>query len=473
MKNLVIQRYGNGEKAIAAVIGVGAYGKAIVTQSACIPEIYLAVTADLTAEKAKEAQIEAGIPESELVLCNTAEEAEAAIQAGKYIYTCNADMVAHIPSINIICESTGNPEICARHVLEAIENGKHVAMVTKDCDAAIGPILKKKADEKGVVYTPVDGDQHGLLIQMYDWAMTIGLSVICGGKATDGEYVFDRTMKTVTVKTDKKIEEPYQKSVNISDNDLKYFDMIPAGKATEYIQKREESLSLLPQPGSFDLCEMTIAANYTGMNPQNTTLIHAPLRITEIPIAYARKENGGLFDDGEAIDLVTCMRAPEESGLGGGVFLVVECDNAYSNYIMATKGQVTNYDGTATVIYRPYHLCGVETPFTILNACILGVSTGSDNYRPRYDLTRVAARDIKAGEIFGNDHSRMMTSRITQAAPLKSGELIEGHLLTGNKAAMDIPKGTPITVDMVEEPAESVLWRLRREQDRLFLENRK
>lgn len=471
MKNAVIQKYGNEKKAIVAVIGVGAYGKAIVTQSALIPEIYLAVTADLTQEKAKAALTEAGIAESDLVFCSTAEEAEKAVQEGKHVYTDNADMVAHIPSVNMICESTGNPEICARHALDAIDKGKHVAMVTKDCDAAIGPILKKKADEKGVVYTPVDGDQHGLLIQMYDWAKTIGLTVICGGKATDGEFIFDRTEKTVTIQTDKKVTAPFQKSVSISDEDLEYFDMIPEGNAAEYIRKRTEALSLLPPPGSYDLCEMTIAANYTDMRPQTETMIHAPLRITEIPIAYARKENGGVIDDNETIDLVTCMRAPEESGLGGGVFLVVECDNAYSNHVLATKGQIANHDCTATVIYRPYHLCGVETPYTILTACMLGINTGSENYLPRYDLTRVAARDIKAGEVFGNDHSLMMTSRITKTAALKPGNLIEGHLLTGNKAVTDIPKGTPITVDMVEEPEDSLLWKLRREQDRHFLEN--
>ena len=32
---------------------------------------------------------------------------------------------------------------------------------------------------------------------------------------------------------------------------------------------------------------------------------------------------------------------------------------------------------------------------------LLGIDTGSDDYRPRYDLAKVAARDIKAGEKAG------------------------------------------------------------------------
>ncbi|MGO4319950.1 flagellar biosynthesis protein FlgA, partial [Agrobacterium sp. MCAB5] len=119
-------------------------------------------------------------------------------------------------------------------------------------------------------------------------------------------------------------------------------------------------------------------------------LVHAALRITEIPVAYAEIANGGLFERTETIDLATCLRRPDESGLGGGVFLVVRCDNAYSNHVLVTKGQIANYDETTAVIYRPYHLCGVETSTSLLMAGLLGIDTGSDDYRPRYDLVKVA-----------------------------------------------------------------------------------
>ena len=43
------------------------------------------------------------------------------------------------------------------------------------------------------------------------------------------------------------------------------------------------------------------------------------------------------------------------------------------------------------------------------------------------------------------------------------------HLLVGNRALVDIPSGTAITYDMIEEPAASPLWSLRRRQDQTFL----
>ena len=148
---------------------------------------------------------------------------------------------------------------------------------------------------------------------------------------------------------------------------------------------------------------------------------------------------------------------------------MVRCDNNYSHHILTTKGQIANYDDTAAVIYRPYHLCGVETSTSLLMAGLLGIDTGSGSYFPHFDLVKVAARDIKAGEVFGNDHSPMMTALIIEAKPVAMGNPAAAHLLTGNQAAVDIPAGTVITYDMVVEPESSTIWPLRREQDALFL----
>ncbi|GLK84080.1 NAD(P)H-dependent oxidoreductase [Ancylobacter defluvii] len=451
------------------VIGAGNYGTAIVTQDPYTPLLSVVAVADISLEAARAAYVKAGIDPDGIAYCATEAEAEDQIAQGKRVYTDRCEIIARIPSVDVVCESTGVPEASAVYALEAIANRKHVAMITKDCDACVGPMLKRLATEAGVVYTPVDGDQHGLLIQFYEWAKSIGLTVLSGGKATDGEYIYDEARGTVTIKTDKAIHAPYVETVAIAPEDRKYLEMIPEGRAEEYIARRLEILSRLPQPGSYDLCEMTVAANYTGLAPAVDTLVHAPLRITEIPVAYCSREQGGIFGQDGVIDLATCLRAPAESGLGGGVFLVVRCDNAYSNHVLTTKGQIANYDNTTAVIYRPYHLCGVETSSSLLVAGLLGLDTASDTFLPRYDLIKVAARDIRAGDVFGNDHSPQLTARIVPAAPIAPGNPAISALLTGNRARVDIPAGTVVTYDMIEEPEGSELWRLRRRQDAAFL----
>jgi predicted homoserine dehydrogenase-like protein len=450
------------------VIGAGAYGTAIVTQDPYTPLMSVVAVADISRDAALQAYLRAGIDPETLLYCTDLAEAEAAIAAGKRVYTDNGALVTAIGVVDIVCESTGVPEASAGYALAAINSGKHVAMITKDCDVAIGPILKHLATEAGVVYTPVDGDQHGLLIQFYEWAKSIGLTVLSGGKATDGEFIYDEAQGTVTIKTDKHIHPPALETITVPPEDRVYLGMIPKGRVEEYVQKRAEILSRLPQPGAYDLCEMTVAANYTGLAPAMETLHHVPMRITEIPVVYCERDHGGLFEGPGNIDLATCLRGPVESGLGGGVFLVVRCDNAYSNYVLTTKGQIANYDDSAAVIYRPYHLCGVETSSTLLLAGLLDIDTGGPSYLPRFDLIKVAAHDIRAGEVFGNDHSQHMTARIVAAQPIGPGNLACAHLLAGNRAAVDIPAGTPITYDMVDEPDGSLLWQLRRQQDVTF-----
>jgi len=469
MYQQMFETFRKQDEVCAGVIGAGQYATSIVTQEPQTKYLRVGIVADINLANAKDAYLKAGRTEDELVYAATAAEAQSAIEAGKAVYTDQPQIVADIAAIDIVCESTGIPEASARFARDAIANGKHVAMVTKDTDVTVGPILKKLADDAGVVYTPVDGDQHGLFVQLVEWARAIGLTVISGGKATDGEFIYDEEASTVSIHTDKKIHAPYQETIVVAPEDRKYLGMIPEGAASEYVAERARILADLPQPGAYDLCEMTIAANYTGFAPQVDTLLHAPLRITEIPVAYAPTENGGVIENEGTIDLATCFRTPAESGLGGGVFIVVRADNAYSNHIMTTKGQIANYDDTATVIYRPYHLCGVETSTTLLVAGLLGLNTGGNDYRPRFDLVKVAAADIAAGDVFGNDHSPQLTARIVPGTAIGAGKPAAAHLLTGNRARVDIPAGTVITYDMVDRPEASVLWDLRDLQDSTFL----
>jgi predicted homoserine dehydrogenase-like protein len=468
--NQLFKKLGRKKLVHAGIIGTGAYGTAIATQERETPYLAVRAVADISRDNARRAYERAGVSADKIVYCDNAAKAQFEIEKGNYVYTDRCDLIAHIPLIDVVCECTGIAAASASYALNALEQGKHVAMVTKDCDSAVGPILRRIADDKGLVYTPVDGDQHGLLIQLVEWAKSVGLTVISGGKATDGEFVYDEPAGTVVIKTDKKIRPPYLSGVSVAPADRKYLGMIPPGGAAEYVAKRAEILSSLPHSGAYDLCELTVAANCTALDPAVDTLTHAPLRITEIPVAYCTARNGGIYESEGVIDLTTCLRRPDESGLGGGVFLVVRCDNAYSHQVLTTKGQIANHDGSTAVIYRPYHLCGVETATTILVAGLLGMNTASDTCRPRYDLVKVAARDIKVGEVFENDHSLQLSARMVPATALAPGRPVSAHLLTGNRAKFDIPRGTTITCDMVVEPSDSVIWRLRRLQDKTFFE---
>ena len=69
-------------------------------------------------------------------------------------------------AIDLIVEVTGTVDFGASVVLDAFKHGKPVVMVNAELDSLIGPILKTKADEAGVVLTHTDGDEPGVAMTL-------------------------------------------------------------------------------------------------------------------------------------------------------------------------------------------------------------------------------------------------------------------------------------------------------------------
>jgi predicted homoserine dehydrogenase-like protein len=348
--------------------------------------------------------------------------------------------------------------------MAAIAHGKHVAMVNKETDVIVGPILKHLADQAGVVYTAVEGDQHGLLIRLVTWARSLGLTVWCGGKSRDTGLIFDPGTQTL---------RHHEEVIPLDAEVAELFAPVPAGQAMAFTRRRLAWLGDLGAVGGYDLVELTIVANATGLVPDLPTLHHPVLRTAEIPEVLCPVEEGGILRNPGAIEVITHMGHPFGVGLGGGVFIVVGCANDYSRSILLTKGLVANRRNSAALIYRPYHLCGVETPTSIIGAAsataLPEVLTGAEVYLPRFDVVARAAVDLKAGEVIGDDHSPKLEARIQPAQPVRGAAPVPLHMANGHVLAVDVPAGELVTVDMVRAPSESVLWDLRAQQDQRFL----
>ena len=64
-------------------------------------------------------------------------------------------------------------------------------MASKEAGIVVGPILNHLANQKGVVYTEVEGDQPSLLIGLNSWAETLGLEVLAAGKSSEYDFVLE------------------------------------------------------------------------------------------------------------------------------------------------------------------------------------------------------------------------------------------------------------------------------------------
>ena len=444
-----------GRPVVTGVIGTGHYATAIVTQAQAIEALEVPIVCDVDVEASMRAFMLAGLAEEDCVICESPAAVQAAYERGQRIIVPDAALMHALP-LDVVVESTGVPEVAARHAMLALEQGAHLAMVSKEPDALVGPLLRKKFTAAGLVYSAVDGDQHGLLIGMIEWARALGLEVVCGGKARDIEIVFDEEAGQVRTR---------RRAVDLTPEQRSLFAPGPAAEARDKLAGRVELAWELSHLMGYDLGELVIAANATGLTPDVDTL-HGPLlRIPEIPQVLAPEEEGGILGRRGVIDGVTVLRGPHEAGMGGGVFIVVSCENDYSRHILTTKGLIPNAADTTALIFRPHHLCGVETPVTVLLAALRGIPTGALEFEQRYDVLAEATVDLARGETVEDDHSPKLLARMRPAVPIAPGAALPIHMAMGKELLRDVPAGSILTTDMVPEPPDAPLWALRREQD--------
>ncbi len=450
----------------AGLIGTGHYGTAVLTQSINNPYLKMPVIVDKNIEAAKSALANADIDEDRIEICSSNTQVLKALKNNNYVIAEDAELIMDTP-LDVIIEGTGSPEAGAKNAYDSIKNGKHVAMINKETDSVVGPVLNHLAQKAGVIYTPVDGDQHGLLIGMINWAKAIGLKVIAAGKAINIEVLLNESGENITIKADGLgLKESME--IPLDNKTLNYFKILNQNNL-DWLNKRKDVFSHIPTVQPYDLCEMTIVCNSTGLEP-DTELLHRPVaKIKEIPEILSLKTDTGILNKEGVVDIVTTLRRSDEPGLGGGVFLVVTCDNDYSREILVTKGLISNSTESTALIFRPHHLCGVETSTSILSAGLLNISTGSDTVNHNKDMVRIVKEDLNAGETIGDDHDKRFGAAIVSAIKeIRDEAPVPAHMLNGLSLKTNLKAGDVITLEMITKPENSFLWSLREEQTKIF-----
>jgi predicted homoserine dehydrogenase-like protein len=455
-----LQRSAQDRTVRALVIGAGEYGFSFVAQSRRTPGLTVSAIHARRAERGVAAFKHAGLSDEAIAICDNLAKAKDALEAGKVVVSSDALMLIQLP-IDIVVESTGAPEAAAVHADAALRHGKHVAMVSKEPDSVVGPLFHRKAKAAGLVYTPVDGDQPSLLMQLVVWARVLGLEVLCAGKTSEYDFVYDPATKRVT---------SLDRGADGAAVDALWD--FGARDVRSVLRARAEALTAIPQHTVPDLVEMGLVANATGLAP-DVPAFHAPIaRTPEIADVLVPVEMGGILNGTGRVDVVNSLRRPDEASFAGGVFVVVRCEDRKSWEVLRAKGHVVNRSGDAAMIYRPSHLLGVESATTVLSAVLHGRSSGPDDMRPRFDVVGKTNKPLKAGTILeaaGHHHQIDGVDGLLLPARAASGaDPIPFYLMANNRLLRDIPAGTVIAAQMVERPKESLLWSLRREMEKTF-----
>ena len=443
------------------LVGSGGFGRSYLTQARRMTLVNARIAVDISAEAAARAFAAAGIAAGDIASCETPEQARAAWAAGRHIAAGRLETVIELP-FDLLVEATGGPEAATRHSLMAIEAGRHVALVSKEADSVIGPGLARLAQQKGVVVTPVDGDQPSLLIGLVTWAEVLGLEIIAAGKSSEYDFVLNAATGSVTCN-----------GVTQSLPELREH-WLPAGRSvvTMAAERSRILAQAFPLRAVPDLCEMTLVANATDLFA-DTPGCHAPVaRIPEIADLFAERANGGLLSGTRRIDVFHHLRLAEEASFAGGVFIVVRCEDDDTWEMLAGKGHVVSRSAGTAMLYLPRHLLGVEAATSVLDAAGLGRSGYGEDYRPRQDLVAVAQRDLAAGTVLtmgGHHHSiDGVGAQVRPASPLADDRPAPFYLIADRKLVRAVKAGDAIRLGDVEiDPASGVLA-MRKRQDALF-----
>lgn len=453
----------DGKPVTACLMGAGEFGASFVTQAAKIPNLDLVACCSLDVEQAIQAFLASGIARDNIEVASTKEEAKLIYEKGHKVICTFFDIICELGT-DVLIESSGSPNASAHAAELAIENGMHVVMASKETESVVGPILNKKARDKGLVFTSGDGDQPSILIGLISWARVLGLKILAAGKSSEYDFVYDPTTHVLTCNGQK---------VAFECKDLEKYWYLGDTPACEIAKARlallEDKLSLRANP---DLCEMVLVSNATGFVFDKDQFNAPVARISELADFFSPKEDGGLLSGTPRLDIFNCLRKPDELSMAGGEFIIVECEDQKIWKVLEAKGHVLSRNGKYAALYIPRHIMGLETATSVMAAATLSHSTSGKRVQPITDMYGYAKTDLKAGTVLkmgGHHHTIdevVATTGLTKS--LSDSNPVPFYLMSNAVLKKDVKEGELIRLEHVTIDENSTLFRLRKEQDKVF-----
>ncbi len=445
LSQLLAQRSAESNPIRVGIIGTGKFGASLVAQISQMKGMEVSAIADINAYNARYAYISSGVGAEEIRTAETGDELDDFVRAGSPVIVEDGLALAECDSIDAVVESTGLPEVGARHAFQALSNRKHVVMVNVEADVTVGPFLRRTADAAGVVYTMVDGDQPAVTWNIVEWARSLGLEIVAAGRGTiyfDDD--FEGTPETAASRF---------------------------GFTEEHIERRTINLKMFNsfRDGTKAQVEMTALANAAGLEPDRRGMHEPSVNLEDIPVRFSLKDEGGLLSQHGVVELANSVADDGKSMLPDplkmGVFVVVRSDHPFTREDLAYHGCHVGGEGRNFLLYRPYHLVAVPAPLSIARAVLLNAANGSCAARPTAECITVAKRDLRAGEQLDGGGGYTVVGQCEKASVAREERLLPLGLAERAVLKRAVTKGEAIAYGDVELNEDSFVLKMRRLQD--------
>ncbi|MGE3916537.1 MAG: NAD(P)H-dependent oxidoreductase, partial [Hyphomicrobiaceae bacterium] len=442
LSRMLAQRAAEKRPVTIGQIGAGKFGTMFLSQCRLTTGMHLVGLADLMPARARERLTGVQWPAEQI----DARSLDDAVATGKTFVTDNAEALIADPRIEVIIEATGDPAAGIRHALKAIDAGKHVVMVNVEGDALAGPLIARRAAQKGVVYSMAWGDQPALIAEHVDWARTCGFKVVAAGKGTRYHPTYHQSNPDT-------VWDILNKYLNITDR--------------SHINPKMFNSFL---DGTKSGIEMSAVCNATGLHAQTNGLSFPPAsRFEHAEICKPRVDGGVLESSGvtEVTSSIYRDGTDVPHHLAMGTYVVIESDSDYARQCFREYNMLPDKSGRYASLYRPTHMIGLELGLSVASAALRKEPTGSAICF-NSDVVATAKRPLEAGEMLDGEGGFCVWGKQTPAGV----SLEEGYLPLGLahnvKLKSSIAEGQKLKWSDVEIDTSDFVYKFRREREAAF-----
>ena len=446
LHRLLLRRADDANPVRVLLIGAGKFGSMYLAQARVTPGIHIAAIADLSPARAAESLRRTGWPDERF----GARSLGDAIRHGSTFITDDAAAMIAGDGIEVVIDATGSPAAGIRHALACAEHGKHIVMVNVEADALAGPLLARRCEAAGVVYSLAYGDQPALICEMVDWARAAGFAVTAAGKGT-------KYLPGYHQSTPETVWGHYGFTP----------EMVAAGDFNAQMFN-----SFLD--GTKSAIEMAAVANAAGLDPAPDGLAFPPCGVDDLPRILRPRSDGGQLHHAGQVEVISSLERdgrPVFRDLRWGVYVTfAPADAANRSYVercFKEYGLVTDPTGHYTAMYKPCHLIGLELGISVASTALRSEPTGSPTAW-RGDVVATAKRDLAAGEMLDGEGGYTVYGKLLPAADsLRLGGLPIG-LAHKVKLVRPVARGAAVSWADVEIDLSSEAVRVRREMEVAF-----
>jgi predicted homoserine dehydrogenase-like protein len=416
------QRQAEGRPIKVGMIGAGAMGKAITRQIlTTVPGMDVVAIANRHPAAAREAFLAAGATSVRSV--ENGAQLSTSISGGAHAITDDPTLLSQDGEIDVILEVTGAVEFGARVALEAIASGKHLVTMNAELQGTVGVALQEHAQKAGVVFTDSDGDQPGVMMNLFRFVRGIGLRPVLAGNI-------------------KGLHDPYRNPTT--------------QEAFARAHQLTPHMAASFADGTKMSFEMAVVANSTGLQAGKLGM-YGPhcADVHEAPELFP-------LDQMLELGLVDYVVGAEP---GPGVFVLGYHEDPEQRRLLQLYKMG---EGPIYTFYTPYHLCHFEVPTTIARAVLFGDRAVAPSAGHVVDVVATAKRDLRPGETIDGIGWYMTYGQCDNVEAVTRATSLPMGVAEGCRLVRNVAKDRVLTYADVEIPAGRVVDSLRAEQSQLI-----